>query len=96
MSVHYVVDGGKYNFHFRPGTHSVHSASWYAPESASLFGSAEAFCLLPAFLERPAKNGASFNKEGDHVSQGQKIMEIDIDQIREAGFSPMVITVDLV
>ena len=34
--------------------------------------------------------------EGDFVLQGQKIMEINIDQIREAGFSPMVIVADLV
>ena len=32
-------------------------------------------------------------KEGDSVTVGQKVMETDLEQIRDAGLSPVIITV---
>lgn len=39
------------------------------------------------------KGLSSLVKEGESVTAGQKVMEVDLDQIIEAGLSPMVITV---
>jgi PTS system sucrose-specific IIC component len=36
---------------------------------------------------------SSLVKEGESVTAGQKVMEVNLDQIRDAGLSPMVITV---
>ena len=52
--------------------------------------------LLVAGIDTFTLNGSGFTplvKAGDSVTAGQPLMEVDLNQIRSAGLSPMIITV---
>ena len=54
--------------------------------------------LIHVGIDTVKLSGKGFNvlvKEGERVSKSQKIMEADLDVIKDAGFSPMVIIVKL-
>ena len=52
--------------------------------------------LLIAGIDTFTLNGSGLSplvKAGDSVTAGQPLMELDLNQIRAAGLSPMIITV---
>jgi PTS system beta-glucosides-specific IIC component len=63
--------------------------------AVSLRGNGEEV-LIHAGLDTVRLNGEGFSvyvSEGENVKQGQLIMEMDPDLIRERGFDPMIIVV---
>ena len=54
--------------------------------------------LIHAGIDTVKLGGKGFDvlvREGDPVSRAQRIMDIDIDLLRNSGYSPMVILVKL-